>query len=1640
GQDPLPSMVSASNPPSQPARTPDQQVKALLEFKAALTDDEGVLQNWREGSDPCLDGWDGVECNCTERVPDGLPPVPFCEERDAHGPDPRVLELTLGDSNREEMLNGMISPALGNLPELWKLDLSGQAFTGTIPDALVNLKNLAFLSLRSNQLTGTLPAFLSEFELLTEVLLGQNDFEGAVPASWCNQAGNRSETPGFRERISLEGNLGLCGKLPDCFNETSPRFKETNLQLGDGMGGVCDQTPPVCDEAEIIVPKFWTNASQITFNFTGCKDNDSGISEETFSVQRSGSPEDEKGGLVKNESLPEPVVEEMKEGRKVRMFVFNLTEVELKDGNHFIVIVTSANKAGPKLLTSISSEDVTVDSSAPEPGTVTLQCVVEGKGYDGNCPVGKGVQQDGAGRELNVRWTGFRDNHTDVEAYSIKVSQQPAQIPGEDPVEPVDLNVTMEFVREDLKSFNSSSEQNATETGMLVFEQNVTVRAIPEGDSYVVEVLARNEAGLERQATATIAVVATDVVGGNGPTRGALAAIIVSAVVAGALVAGALVWFFVRGRMGNSQESASQRRVEMLKELMNGLLDVPSETEKDRRNNREPIDQSQFEKRDVAFVVTDLESSSAMAQHSETVFTKMLDVHNFIIRELLEQENGYEIGTEGDSFQIAFTSIVDAVVFCMNVQYRFLQHKWTNDMLKLPSCSTEKSAVGDLLFKGPRVRMGIHWAAEGTVTSRAHPETKRHFFAGPAFDVANELGNAACGGQVLMTYDAWKELQPHMKYAEFPTVEQVGLFRIPKWPTPIWLYEVKQLIGRPLGRAFPEGPRGLTQVEKGSGLRITPPPRPGGKLCFVSARMTFPPSVDGLPDMPISLAESLYSVLATQAQQFGGYIYWCQVEVGQMTLVFQQTLEAVRYCHSVQAHLVHLKLPEEELELCGPIVSGKDGYIFRGPRVALAVHTTKEYEEVQLSGAPGGEGGRVIYQGPGEDFTRRLCKIINGGQTVLSDQAWAVVQDKIPAKSQSISLGKHIIDDVVVQAVMLMEVLPTMLAERNFGDLRSKGKLEPGFRDSPPDSQDMAIVFIKAEKPDDVGHAEKSGKTEGVSNDHVRKVLTAYHEGVSMYCDLVRRCLKLYDGYECKEPESGKFTLAFRQLDKAICWGAHMQVEMLQLNWPAELLEMEQCRAETNPSLGTVIWKGLRIRMGMVYGDPGQRQPLKTGRADYFGNLPNLAARISNLAAPGQILFDATNGNNLGFDVQWIQKGEVGLLHFPPDVHINEEVVELRNMGRFLLRGFEKDPKLVYQAVPLSLMSRDFKMNLRNGALRLTESPSDQEAQRTVLRKALQRLRGPLGPGGRFGIKLPKRRRGKGERNKGSPGREGPAAGRHNHLDTNMSIDSSHPMLGQAMRSSTFNDASSLSPSVFNESPRGDPSGESGNHSRPFANGSFVPERSALSVVSNRSRSPVASTHDSEGPLPSMTSGGPYSMWRMWREVSPDGSFTEQVRSSRSVGPSSLSQVALAGNGRHGDSPGDDAEDSGSGSSPRPTTARSSRGARGAPRWDSESAFAKPRTDGSFAREVAEVYARRGPYSSPAHSQPDSAASCVDVESQDNPQASARSAPNLWVAGLAGGDRREWLQGLNGSSAMARHGRTRSKDWMAKRPSRLSGD
>lgn len=71
----------------------------------------------------------------------------------------------------------------------------------------------------------------------------------------------------------------------------------------------------------------------------------------------------------------------------------------------------------------------------------------------------------------------------------------------------------------------------------------------------------------------------------------------------------------------------------------------------------------------------------------------------------------------------------------------------------------------------------------------------------------------------------------------------------------------------------------------------------------------------------------------------------CLCLQGRCMLTFGKTVDAVRFCHAAQTNILFHRWPPEALDMCGPIEHTPDGrLLFRGPRVAMAVHETDIYE------------------------------------------------------------------------------------------------------------------------------------------------------------------------------------------------------------------------------------------------------------------------------------------------------------------------------------------------------------------------------------------------------------------------------------------------------------------------------------------------------------------------------------------------------------------------------------------------------------------------------------------------------------------------------------------------------------------------
>ena len=197
------------------------------------------------------------------------------------------------------------------------------------------------------------------------------------------------------------------------------------------------------------------------------------------------------------------------------------------------------------------------------------------------------------------------------------------------------------------------------------------------------------------------------------------------------------------------------------------------------------VDDNGWSDRPVAFVFTDVQGSTAMAERDSLAFSEMQMMHDEILRSHIVAFDGYEVDTEGDAFRIAFPDFRSATGFCFAVQEELMWFPWPAHISRLPGAGPmHAEPSGELLLAGPRVRMGIHVAAPREYKATVHPLTKRIVFTGPGYSQAKAVGDAAWGGQILVSGASLlgADRSGSAESAGYPVFEDLGLWVAPGKP------------------------------------------------------------------------------------------------------------------------------------------------------------------------------------------------------------------------------------------------------------------------------------------------------------------------------------------------------------------------------------------------------------------------------------------------------------------------------------------------------------------------------------------------------------------------------------------------------------------------------------------------------------------------------------------------------------------------------------------------------------------------------------------------------------------------------------------------------------------------------------------
>jgi len=163
---------------------------------------------------------------------------------------------------------------------------------------------------------------------------------------------------------------------------------------------------------------------------------------------------------------------------------------------------------------------------------------------------------------------------------------------------------------------------------------------------------------------------------------------------------------------------------------------------------------------------TYLDSSwSTLMEWCPDAYEDMMEMHRLIIRESLSEHRGYEVHETQGNFLTAFNDPSDLVRWMLDVQTRFLEADWGEEVLSHPMGGLEY--VGGLLVHcGPRLRMG---ATRGSaIKMRPCLRTGRAEYFGPNMNHAARIAQASHGGQILVCSNILDEIPEDIR-------EEIGL-------------------------------------------------------------------------------------------------------------------------------------------------------------------------------------------------------------------------------------------------------------------------------------------------------------------------------------------------------------------------------------------------------------------------------------------------------------------------------------------------------------------------------------------------------------------------------------------------------------------------------------------------------------------------------------------------------------------------------------------------------------------------------------------------------------------------------------------------------------------------------------------------
>ncbi|KAL2758763.1 hypothetical protein ACRALDRAFT_2040863 [Sodiomyces alcalophilus JCM 7366] len=212
---------------------------------------------------------------------------------------------------------------------------------------------------------------------------------------------------------------------------------------------------------------------------------------------------------------------------------------------------------------------------------------------------------------------------------------------------------------------------------------------------------------------------------------------------------------------------------------------------------------------------------------------------------------------------------------------------------------------------------------------------------------------------------------------------------------------------------------------------------------------------------------------------------------------------------------------------------------------------------------------------------------------------------------------------------------------------------------------------------------------------------SAMRSAIKLHNEVMRRQLRQIGGYEVKT-EGDAFMVSFPTATSALLWCFAVQMQLLEVNWPPEILNSLSCQPLYDKD-NTLIFKGLSVRMGIHFGEAVNEMDPVTRRMDYFGPMVNKASRVSAVADGGQItvstdfisevqrcleMYQDTDRTGSVSSDDTFDDDQTMATSIRRDLRsLSSQGFEVKEMGERKLKGLE-NPEVIYSLYPHALIGR----------------------------------------------------------------------------------------------------------------------------------------------------------------------------------------------------------------------------------------------------------------------------------------------------------------------------------------------------------------